>query len=572
MAFQSRCPHCSKVLKLKSKAAFGKVAPCPQCGERFKVKPLKKAAPKPAPEPDPEDEWEEEGYDEYGYDDDYGDDDYGYDDGYDEPAPKKSSGSKKKGKKKKKKAGTPGWVIGLGIGAAAAAAIGLLVALAMFLFGGGGGSGSSASNAINLAYLPANADGYMHVRPTEMWNAPILAPLRESELVNKAMQSGAMQNMPFTPADVESATTAMVGIADLYQQRQNLFGQAMGSPEMIQKAAPKTVSVIRLSRSISDDDLSSFPGASKQDVNGHQMWVIEQGPARQAHYLVDGNTMLSGDPQLVAEAIDRGATEERVERIDFMNADHQFAMVIAPEKVIPTEGSSNRSGPGAALESSLNESAKGFSFGLSLTSDIEMEARIACRDSSGASQISGDVDTALSEIKSKFDEMTANASGGFIDVSSFIEVGRQSVDSLSVESSGELVSVEARVPGSIADAIKELTDNPFIAGMIENAVNQGAGGPPGMGMPGMGPGGPPGSGGFGTESFGPEPDESAYNTSPDAPEQSNIDAVNQERTETGEQLDGIRNRVNETTGNIIAIPGGGQRSIPSGSIGSGSDQ
>ena len=565
MAFQSRCPHCSKVLKLKSKAAFGKVAPCPQCGERFKVKPLKKAAPKP----EPEDEWEDEGYDEYGYDD-YGDD--GYDDGYDEPAPRRSSGSKKKGKKKKKKAGTPGWLVGVGIGAAVAAALGLLVALAMFLFSGGGGS--SVNNVINLAYLPANADGYMHVRPNEMWNAPILAPLRESELVNKAMQSGAMQNLPFTPADVESATTALVGVSDMYQQRQNLFGQAVGSPEMIQKAAPKNVSVVRLSRSIADDDLANLPGASKQDVNGHQMWVVEQGPARQAHYLVDGTTLLSGDPQLVAEAIDRGATEERVERIDFMNPDHQFSVVIAPENVIPEQTSSSGGTPQEALENSLKESAKGFAFGMSLTSDVEMEARIDCRDSSGASRISGDIDTALSDLKTQYDAMTANASAGFIDVSSFIDVGRESVQSLSVDSSGEMVSVDARIPGSIADAIRELTENPFIAGMLENAVNQAAsGGPPGMGMPGMGPGTPPGSGGFGTpEPAGSEPDAATYNTSPDASEQSNIDAVNEEKAETGEQLDDIRDKVNQTTGTILSIPGGGQRKLPTGTIGSGGDQ
>lgn len=574
MAFQSRCPHCSKVLKLKSKAAFGKVAPCPQCGERFKVKPFKAA-----PKPEPEDEWEDEGYDEYGYDE--ADDDYGYDDGYDEPAPKRSSGSKKKGKgrKKKKSAGTPGWVVGLGIGAAVTAALALLVAVAMFLFSGGG-AGGGANNVINLAWLPANADGYMHIKPKEMWNAPILEPLRNSELLNKAMQNAAKQGLPIEATDIDSVTLAIVGASDMYQQRQNLFGGAMGQPEMIQKAAPKTVGVMRLSKSITDNDFASIPMAEQRDVDGQQLWVAQQGMEEVAYYLADSSTVLFGEPSQVAAAITRGPTEERVERIDFANPDHQFVMVFAPEKVLPMENQTSGNSAGEALANNLGKSAKGFSLGISLTSDVELETRVSCKDSAGAGQIHADVDAALAEAQGKFDELTASASaGGFIDFSAFVDVGRETLNSFAVDQSGDMVTVSGRVPGSIAGAIEELSQNPMISMMIEGAINQAAGGgQPGMGMPpGMGPGGempggPPGSGGFGTESYGTDSAGSEYNTNPDASEQANIDAVNQEKVETGEQLDGIRDKVKDTTGTILTFPGGGQRKLPTGTIGSGGDK
>ena len=84
MALQSRCPHCRKILKLKSKSAFGKQVPCPKCGERFTVKPFE------AQEPEP-DEWEED-YEEACYED-------GHDGA---PMRSSKSGSQKKRKKRRK--------------------------------------------------------------------------------------------------------------------------------------------------------------------------------------------------------------------------------------------------------------------------------------------------------------------------------------------------------------------------------------------------------------------------------------------------------------------------------------
>lgn len=557
MSLQSRCPKCRKVLKLKSKSAFGKQVPCPKCGERFTVKPFK------APEPEPEDEWADDAYDD-GYDDDGG-----YDEDYESPAPKRSAGSKKKGKgagRKKRGTGAPAWMMGLGIGAGVVAALGLLVALVMFLMGSGGG----VNNAMNLAWLPANADIFIQVKPREMWNAPLVAPLRNSELLSAAMDKAMQQQgLPIGAGDIDSVTMAVVGAGDMYEQQQNLFGGMVGQPQIVQPANPQTVGVMRLSKQLTADDLSRLPEAEKRDHAGGDLWITQQQGKEVAFYLADSSTVLFGETALVTAAIERGATEERVERIDFINSDHQLVFAFAPERILPGKDSSLGDSAGDALANTLNQSARGFSFGLSLTSDIELETRVACNASTDAAKIRSDIETALADARSKFDEMGAAPPLGFFDVSTFVEIGREAVDSFKVSSSGDQVTITGLVPGKISTAIKELTDNPMIAAMIEGALNQ-AGGTPGMpsGIP-SGSDMPPGSGGSGYDPGDTAGQAPVANTSPDAAEQANIDAVNQERVETGETLDGIRDKVKDTTGKILTFPGGGQRKLPTGTTGSG---
>ncbi|MCA9040830.1 MAG: hypothetical protein KDA65_10820 [Planctomycetaceae bacterium] len=42
---RTQCPHCQKILKLKSEAMFGRRTNCPQCKEKFEVKPMRVKSP-----------------------------------------------------------------------------------------------------------------------------------------------------------------------------------------------------------------------------------------------------------------------------------------------------------------------------------------------------------------------------------------------------------------------------------------------------------------------------------------------------------------------------------------------
>ena len=218
-AIKSQCPNCRKILKLKTKAALGKRVPCPQCSEPFIVEEYEQPELVDNFLDDEEkgETFDYAGYEEAsgggggGYDDydDYGDDDYDdyggddYDD-YDSPPKRKSkasSGKKKPSKSKKKKksgGGMPAWAPMALIGTGAVAVIGGIVG-ALIAFGPFG----SSSNAIDLAWLPADADLYLEVNPSEMWSAGVLAPVRNNETVKQALtQMQQTRPLEIQPSDI----------------------------------------------------------------------------------------------------------------------------------------------------------------------------------------------------------------------------------------------------------------------------------------------------------------------------------------------------------------------------------
>jgi hypothetical protein len=460
MSTMTKCPNCSKVLKLKSEAAFGKKTACPQCREPFTVKPFrKKKKAKPVVE-EPEDEYGDDGPD-YGSYDDQAYDDYGDDEQYDdyEAAPKRSASSKsskKKSKKKKKAAGLPPWLKYVAFGLAGMVVVGGLagaIVMAVGSFGGG--------NVIDLAWLPEDADLFVKVEPDELWNAPMLATVRDNEMVKNMMEQAAQQG------------GVKIGLSD-----------------------------------------------------------------------IDSVTMAGLD----MSAMDRGPTEPRVSRIDFVNPRHQLIFVIAPPKILDAEArsqvptSSSASPALQKVEKSLNESTKAFAFGLSLTSDIKMELQMQCFSSSEAETLKTDLDTALAELKTQFASSAGQMPPQFAD---FAAIGKETIDSLSAKKSGDEISVAMQVPGRITTAVQDAIDsNPMAAMMLQGMTQQ-----------------------FKqqTEAGGADASAASLNsaTGADTAQSGNVNpedfeaGVRQDQQNTLGTLNGVTDRIKKTTGAIQdAVPGG----------------
>ncbi|MDA1164287.1 MAG: hypothetical protein O3B13_14420 [Planctomycetota bacterium] len=185
MSIKTKCPHCSKMLTLKSEAAVGRTVPCPQCREPFTVK-LLRTKPKP-PVEKPVDEYDE--YDEQAYDD-YGDDDYGdsaADDGRQEDykaAPKRSSSaksSKRTAKKKKKTAGLPPWLTYAAFGLAGVVVLGGLAGAAVMIFGSTEESGAITGNENSESAPDAESPApEAHVADTAELSSPADSDMAQS--------------------------------------------------------------------------------------------------------------------------------------------------------------------------------------------------------------------------------------------------------------------------------------------------------------------------------------------------------------------------------------------------------
>ncbi|MGZ0174627.1 MAG: hypothetical protein ACKVHE_34425 [Planctomycetales bacterium] len=543
MSTMTKCPNCSKILKLKSEAVFGKKTACPQCREPFTVKPFKKKKAKPVVE-EPEDEYEDTygDYDDTAYDDDGGADQY---DDY-EAAPKrsassKSGSSKKKSKKKKKAAGLPPWLKYVAFGLAGVLVLGGVVVTAV----GGGGS-----NVMVLAWLPEDADLFVKVEPDELWNAPMLASVRDNETVKQMLELAAQQN----PAnigleDVDSVTMAGIDMADTYQQQVSFLGNQVGAPSNAKKTNAKMVGVVRLKKDITAADLGDDADSRKKDHGGKTYYTA---PGNQAVYLADARTMIIGQEDQVKLAIDRGPAEPRVSWIDFINPRHQVLFVVAPPKILDAESraavDSSASGDSQQkFQQSLNEKTKAFSFGLSLTSNIEMELQMQCFSSSDAESLKTELDTALIDMKTKFEASTGALSEQFAD---FVAIGKEAIDSLNAQNSGDEITVAATIPGRITTAVQDaITNDPttsMVLQLMMQQFNQGASPPAGIG-------------GANAESLNP----TAGVDPAQAGQPSNVNpedfeaGVRQDQQNTLDTLNGVRGQIKKTTGALQdAVPGG----------------
>ncbi|MHC4876649.1 MAG: zinc ribbon domain-containing protein [Planctomycetota bacterium] len=547
MAFKTQCPHCSKVLKLKSEAAIGRKAPCPKCGEAFKVAKYEEPAV---------DEWEEAGDDEYSYDysdEDYGDygDDYGEaDDAYAEyePAPSRSARRSKGGKSKKKAAGAPAWL--------APAGIGLVVLLGLGLLGSGiyfvaGMLGGGSSNVINLAWLPGNADMYLHAEPDKMWAAPILAPLRENEMLQKAMaQAGQNGQLDLKPEDIESVTMAGVDMADQMSARVPLFGgKAQFTGEVAKRADPKHISVIRLKRDLSTDELAGMPGAERKSHGSSEYFVSGVGSQRAGFHLASPRLLLTGTESELMNAIDRGETQERVDRIDFIDPNHQFVMVFAPQNVLQSvNAASGGATPGDRLGNSINRGTKAMALGLSLNQNVDLQVQFDCFDSDAASTIQSDFDAAITDIKAKLSEQSANTPEAF---QGLVDVATQSLNSLQASTSGNLVAFSGSVPGSVGDEIKKLAESPMAAFMLPGLLNGG-----GNSFGGQGLGSSPSVNQPPAASLNSNESQQFSPGGPDAAVDKELKAVQDERKQVLDELGNLKGRIKSGTGQILdSVPG-----------------
>lgn len=483
-AIRSQCPKCRKILKLKTKAALGKRVPCPQCSEPFIVEEYE------APELvdsflDDEEEgetfdyagYEEAGggeYDDYGDDeyDDYGGDDY---DDYEEDAPPKkrskaSSGGKKssKSKKKKKSAGLPAWAPMALIGGGAVAVVGGLIG-ALIAFGPFGGS----SNAVNLAWLPADAEVYGEARVGEMWNSSILAPVRENASVKNGLKE-MQEDLQIQPGDIESVSFAIKGLEGSGSSPM-MMNPLMGMGGMGSGQSNVTfLVVVRSSKVFDQTEMKA--NTSEATHNGTTYY---QDPGDVAMFLPNDKTLIVGSESLITAAIDQGATEPRVEWMDFADTGDQL--------ILAAKNPGNTGPPATDEVASRIQVAKAAFIALSLASDVTIETGVDCANDADATLLKTKLDESVSQARTEMEQKLGQVPPQFAGIA---DIGKSIMNSVSGSTSGSVLTVSVAIPGTIGTEIEKLTKDPMMGMMLGGLMAQGMsgfGGPPGFG--GGNPGG-----------------------------------------------------------------------------------
>ncbi len=451
MAIQTKCPHCDKVFTVKAADAIGKKCRCPKCSEPFVVKKYK--APQPKEEEAPADEYD------YSYDDDEE-----YDNGADDyeeveeaPRRKSSGGSRSKGKKSSKKGGgAPKWILPLLVGVVGVLGLGGLGYGGFVLI-----SKFAGGNIVDMKYFPEETEMIFHVKPGQIWNAPLLADLKNNPVIAAQMKQQ-QQGLDLEPTDIESVT---VGVTNISERRMfNRFsGVAMG-PAMSQ-GPQQSLIVMRLKKDISDADLTKQPNFSSK-FHKEQKIVERWEAGRQiCQWLASPRLVVLGDEAAVKAAIDRGPKEFRFKHFDIGNTKHQIVMVVGTRGEAKPGTATGRSG----IDAAMDKHSKGMYFGVSLNSDVTFDAKISCFDSTGATSIKTELDKGLAAAKNglaSLNPLIAN------QVQAILPVAKETLDSVKIDASGSNVKIDGRISNKISDAFKQLASNPLFSGAFGGAANQ----------------------------------------------------------------------------------------------------
>lgn len=455
----TQCPHCDKILKLKTTASLGKKVACPRCSEPFVVKRYKEL------------EVIEDDVDEY--------EDYETpEDEVEEVRPRRSSsrsGGRSSKKGKKKSGGGAKWLMPLLIGIGVVVGVGAIGTLGYFVVGKLGGR-----NTVNLQYLPAETEVLMHVRPAELWNAPILADVRDLPAVQQQLKQSILADhgIEMGPTDCESVTLAVIDLDD-----KSLYNRHIGSegPVTTLRRLPKTIAVMRLTKDLSDADLLKVPGATQQTHAGQTILVRTQNLQTVGIWRATSRSIVFGDVDQVKKAIDRGPSEPRLKRFDFVNAKHSlFVAFLCDETKRPSKTSPETElilklksamgrDPSLKMKSSIDNHMKAGSFGLSLTSDIEFEVQALAYDSAGTKALQTDFTAFLDEAKKELQSVPPNPLPA---VQAFMEIAKESLGTVKADAKGKEVRITGRVPNKIVVAVKEALASPLGA-IFMQGFNQG---------------------------------------------------------------------------------------------------
>eukprot|EP00913_Durusdinium_trenchii_P008854 g8320.t1 len=416
--------HAGKaVMKLKSRKALGKTAPCPKCGEPFVVE--EKVAPF-----DDLDEFDDAFGDDAAYTDDFGDDDYDYDDQPQRPA-------RSKPRKKKKRQQTAGWVKPTLIGVASLLVLLMLgggVYLAMSLMKGG-------SRAEALAYLPKDSEVILVLRVADLMEEPSIRKTIEEQILQQPNSEKFYKDIGLDSLDdIEMIAFGMKDVSKMAE------GSMPANPENF-------VLVIRAKKAIdsskirADSDISSHQGteiyiAKTTRLSGSKM----------AGFLPDDRTFVAGPENLIREVIEQGPTGHHRDDLDFVDFDQPLLAAYVPKsgQLIPAQqklqarslitlGSAMAPGLKDA-EGLVDRNFKGIAFGSTFGAGAKAKIQLACSNSAEAEATKADLKKLLGVGKDLFAQM-----GQGMDAERKTTV-ENAINSVEFSSNGTTVEVAITLP------------------------------------------------------------------------------------------------------------------------------
>ena len=252
------------------------------------------------------------------------------------------------------------------------------------------------ANALNVAWLPADAEVVINVRVRELLLSPMLAALLaapETQANLKIMKD----ELNLEPRDIESVTIGLRGATELA-----MTGAA--NPAALASGKENVVIVVR-TRSPFDPQVvqrrtEDFEAAAH---DGKQFYRSLNPDDTPCIYLADSKTVVIAEEEQLKSSIDQGIGTGSRPEFEFVDASSHLAIAFVPNdpfsltESIPTEGSGSDALD--RLTTAVKDQLLGVGLGISLNDSLEFEVRALCVDGAAATEVDASIADLMNEGK-----------------------------------------------------------------------------------------------------------------------------------------------------------------------------
>ena len=261
------------------------------------------------------------------------------------------------------------------------------------------------SNALNVAWLPVDAEVVVNVRVRELLLSPMLVALMatpETQATLKQLKDETGLEL----RDIESVTIGIRGATELA-----MTGAV--NPAALESGKENVVIVVRLrlpfNPQVVERRIDDFEAAT---YDGKKFFRALDAQNTPCIYLSDSKTVVLAAEEQLKASIDEGGELGSRPEFEFIDSSRHLAVAFIPDdpfsltETLPTEGSGSDALD--RLTTAVKDQLLGVGLGVSLNDSLELEVRALCVDGAAATE----VDASMSELMVEAKGLWAFAKAG----------------------------------------------------------------------------------------------------------------------------------------------------------------
>ncbi len=251
-------------------------------------------------------------------------------------------------------------------------------------------------NALNVAWLPADAEVVVNVRVRELSLSPMLAALQATPETQASLKQ-LKDETGLELRDIDSMTIGIRGATELA-----MTGAA--NPAALASGKENVVIVVRLrlpfNPQVVQRRTEDFEAATHDGKQFFRSLDAENTPCI---YLPDSKTVVLAEEEQLKASIDGGGELGSRPEFEFVDSSRHLAVAFIPDdpfsltEALPTEGSGSDALD--RLTKAVKDQLLGVGLGVSLNDSLEFEVRALCVDGAAATEVDASVSDLMVEAK-----------------------------------------------------------------------------------------------------------------------------------------------------------------------------